>query len=226
MPDDPHAGSTVLQSGAPLEDAAACVILLHGRGATAASILDLGAALTMPGVAFLAPQAATVGYAPMWYPHSFLAPLSANEPWLSSALRLVGDTVRRASEAGLGAERVVVAGFSQGACLALEYVARDARRYGGLVALSGGLIGSGERPGVDPPADKLFEYEGDLEGTPVFLGCSDRDPHIPVARVRDTDEVLRGLGGDVDLRIYEGMGHTVNQDELDAFRALVEGASA
>jgi phospholipase/carboxylesterase len=135
------------------------------------------------------------------------------------------DRCARVEESGIGAERLVLAGFSQGACLVSEYAARHPRRYGGIVALSGGLIGNGQRPGVDPPADKVFEYSGDLAGAPVFLGCSDRDPHIPVDRVYTTAEVFENMGGEVDIRIYEGMGHTVNDDELEAFRAIVDGVA-
>lgn len=223
---DPHADAPVLYDGEPLDQAAVAVVLLHGRGASARSILALADALAVDAVAYLAPQAADLGYGPAWYPHSFLAPLRANEPWLSSALAAVGRTVARATGAGVPAERVVLMGFSQGACLAAEYAARNARRWGGVVALSGGLIGRAERPGVDPPADKLFDYAGRLDGTPAFFGCSDRDPHIPVQRVHDSAEAFRRLGADVDERIYAGMGHTVNDDELDAVRTLLARAAA
>jgi len=221
MSTDPHAGQPILKYGASLAEASAGVVLLHGRGASAESILGLAHELAVDGVAYLAPQAANVGYGPAWYPNSFLAPLEANEPWLSSALSAVDHACRTLIDAGLAPAQIVLAGFSQGACLASEYVARTAQRYGGLVVLSGGLIGSGQRPGVDPPADKTFDYDGSLDGTPVFVGCSDRDAHIPVERVERTAEVLEALGGDVDLRIYEGMGHTVNEDELEAFRAVL-----
>ncbi len=169
-----------------------------------------------------------MGYGPAWYPHSFLAPLHANEPWLGSALRLIGRVVQNALDSGLEHERILVSGFSQGACLATEFVARNPAPYGGVIGLSGGLIGNGERRGVEPPADKTFEYGGidALDGVPVFLGCSDRDPHIPVERLEQTEETFQSLGAIVDLRIYEGMGHTVNDDELDAFRLLIEDAAA
>lgn len=222
---DPHHRQPVLQAGAPLAEADAALILLHGRGATAASILSLAAALDRPRLAVLAPQAANVGYGPAWYPHSFLAPLAANEPWLSSALRLVRTTVATVDDAGLSADRLVIAGFSQGACLATEFAARNATRYGGLVALSGGLIGSEQIPGVDPPADKRFDYEGSLDGTPAFLGCSDVDAHIPASRVEQSRDALLALGASVDMRIYPGMGHTVNDDELAAFQAIVDAAA-
>jgi predicted esterase len=222
---DPHAGASIHRAGAPLASATSVVVLLHGRGASAPDILSLADALHAPETAFLAPQAASVSYGPAWYPHSFLAPLAANEPHLSSALALVARLVDEVSEQ-VGPEQMVIAGFSQGACLASEFVARNARRFGGLVALSGGLIGNAEVRGVDPPADKRFEYDGDLAGTPVFLGCSDRDPHIPASRVEHTAEVLRALGGAVDMRIYPGMGHTVIDDELRAFDEMLERVNA
>jgi len=225
-PPDSHADAPVQEAGAPLARAKAAVVLLHGRGATAESILSLAEEFAQPDVAYLAPQAASVGYGPAWYPHSFLAPLGANEPWLSSALAAVARAVAQAEVAGVPPERVVLMGFSQGACLASEYAARNARRWGGVVALSGGLIGSAEDRGVDPPMDKRFEYEGDFAGTPAFFGCSDRDAHIPVQRVHDSAAVFRRMGAAVDERIYEGMGHTVNEDEVRAVRGLLAGVQA
>ncbi|MEM9664562.1 MAG: alpha/beta fold hydrolase [Bacteroidota bacterium] len=210
-----HQGQRVVAGGSALGDAQAAFILIHGRGASAESILGLGRALDPPaGLAFLAPQA----YHATWYPSSFLAPLAQNEPWLSSALEAVGAVVQQVLDAGLPAERLIIGGFSQGACLSLEYAARHPQRYGGVVALSGGLIGNGERAGVSVPEDKTFTYEAALAGTPVFLGCSDIDPHIPEARVRRSAEVMAHLGADVDLRIYPGLGHTVNADELTYLR--------
>jgi phospholipase/carboxylesterase len=223
---DPHADAPVLEGGAPLARAKAAVVLLHGRGATAESILTLTDEFAQPDVAYLAPQAASVGYGPAWYPHSFLAPLGANEPWLSSALAAVGRVVAQAEAGGIPPERIVLMGFSQGACLASEYAARNARRWGGVVALSGGLIGNGEDRGVDPPMDKRFEYEGSFDGTPAFFGCSDRDPHIPAQRVHDSAAAFRRMGAAVDERIYEGMGHTVNEDEVRAVRGLLAGVQA
>jgi phospholipase/carboxylesterase len=204
----PHQGQQLVTAGTPLSDATAAAVLVHGRGATAQSIVQMGLDVHEEGLALLAPQAARN----TWYPNSFLAPVENNEPGRSSGLQAVDDAVERAVEAGISRESVLVGGFSQGACLASEYVARNPRRYGGLAALSGGLIGET----VDPQS-----YDGDVEGTPVFVGCSDVDPHIPIERVHATTEAFELLGGDVDERIYEGMGHGVNQDELDAVGDLV-----
>jgi phospholipase/carboxylesterase len=193
------------------------MILIHGRGATAESMMPLAEAFGRDDIAYVAPQAAQN----TWYPQSFLAPLAANEPYLASALQVIADLIARLANEGFAAERVGLLGFSQAACLATEFSARNARRYGCVVGLSGGLIGP---PGT--PRD----YTGSLDATPVFLGCSDIDPHIPLARVHETAAVLRGLGGGVDERIYPGMGHTVNEDEIAALRALLktlaEGAAA
>lgn len=208
MTDGPHQGQDLVTAGTPLDEADAAMVLVHGRGATARSIVQMGQEVHRDGVALLAPQAARN----TWYPNSFLSPVEQNEPGRSSGLQAVGEAVDRAVEAGIDRERVLLLGFSQGACLASEYVARNPRRYGGLVALSGGLIGET----VDPAS-----YDGDIEGTPVFVGCSDVDPHIPLERVKATSEAFELLHGDVDERIYEGMGHGVNEDELDAVGSLV-----
>jgi predicted esterase len=204
-----HGGMPVLTHGVPLAAAGAALVMVHGRGATAESILSLTEVLDAPdGFAYLAPQAAR----DTWYPDRFLAPLERNEPWLSSALEAVGSVCRSVEAGGVPLERTILLGFSQGACLALEYAARNARRYGGVVALSGGLIGPDEGPRA---------YAGSLEGTPVFLGCSDRDAHIPEARVHHAEAVLSALGGAVTKRLYPGLGHTINQDELDHIRKLM-----
>lgn len=215
--DGPHQGQPVAEAGLPLDEADAAIILVHGRGASARSILGLAREIDQPGVAYLAPQAA--GHT--WYPQSFLVPLAQNEPGLSSGLRAVDDVLARITEAGLPSEQTVLLGFSQGACLVSEYAARHPQRYGGVVALSGGLIGMGERPGETPPEDKIFDYDGDLAGTSVFFGCSDVDPHIPVERVETSAAVFEGLGADVTKRIYGGMGHTVNTDEIEFVRSLL-----
>jgi predicted esterase len=189
-------------------DARLAVILVHGRGDSAAGILGLAAEFDMDDIAWIAPQAA--GHT--WYPYSFLAPMPQNEPGLSSALQRLGELVQTLADEGVSPERLVLMGFSQGACLAQEFAARHARRYHAIVGLSGGLIGP---PGT--PRD----YQGTFEGTPVFLGCSDVDPHIPEVRVRESAEVFSRMGADVDARIYPGMGHTVNSDELTAVTALL-----
>lgn len=204
---DPHAHAPVLQWGPPPGEAPVGLVLLHGRGDSAAGILGLAPELAARGsgpVTVLAPDA--VGS--QWYPQRFLEPVERNEPWLGSALALVDRTVGALEEAGLPRERIVVAGFSQGACLALEYVARTGGAWGGAVGLSGGLIGAE----VDPA-----RYPGRLDRTTVFLGCSDVDAHIPEERVHASGRQLLAQGASVVSRIYPGMAHTVNADELDWF---------
>jgi len=213
----PHGGRQAVHSGAPLGEGMAGMILVHGRGASATSILSLSQALKREDVSYVAPQA----HQNTWYPHSFLAPLAANEPWLSSALRVLAELAGSIAAAGVPHERIFLLGFSQGACLASEFVARNPGRYGGLVALSGGLIGNGELAGAEPPFDKSFDYEGDLAGTPVFFGCSDVDPHIPLSRVESSADTFRSLGAQVTKRIYTGMGHTVIDDEIAFVRSLL-----
>jgi len=203
-----HQGQPLAHAGQALEQAQAALLLLHGRGADAPSILLLAEELYHPAYAYLAPQAAN----DTWYPYTFLAPMAQNEPWLGSALARVGEVVAAIEAAGIPAERIVLGGFSQGACLASEFMARNARRYGGLLAFSGGLIG--------PPGTPRA-YAGDLDGTPVFLGCSDVDAHIPKARVEETAAVLQGMGAIVTLRLYPGLGHTINGDEIAHARALL-----
>lgn len=210
---DPHRGQAVLAAGRPLAEAAAAVVMLHGRGATAGDILTLAPELQRPDLAYLAPQAA--GYT--WYPYSFLAPVESNEPWLSSALAILAELLSRIAAEGIPPERTVLLGFSQGACLSLEFAARNARRHGGVIGFSGGLIGP---PGT--PRD----YVGSFDGTPVFLGCSDRDPHIPRERVDETARVLTAMGAEVTERIYPAMGHTVNEDELAHARNLLAAIPA
>jgi phospholipase/carboxylesterase len=198
-----------LTAGAPLDRARAAVVLLHGRGGSAEDILSLAEALGERDLTYVAPQAPGLA----WYPLSFLAPIAQNEPALSQALAAVGTVVGGLAEAGIPAERTVVMGFSQGGCLALEFAARNARRYGGAVGLSAALIGP---PGT--PRD----YAGSLAGTPVFLGCSNVDGHIPLWRVQESTTVLRGLGAEVTERIYPGMGHTINDDEVAHVRRLLK----
>lgn len=208
-----HAGLPLVQAGTPLTQARAAVILTHGRGGSAADILALAAELDVDGVAWLAPQAA----GNTWYPLSFLAPVEANEPALSSALRRLGEVIDIVEQAGIAAERIMLAGFSQGACLTLEHVARNARRYGAVAGFTGGLIGP---PGA--PRD----YPGDLAGTPVFLGSSVPDPHVPWERVEETAVVLERMGAVVDLRGYPYMPHTINAEEVGAAHALLERIAA
>ncbi len=209
-PTDPHGGGGTVHFGPELDAADAAVILMHGRGDSAHGILLLAPELRVPGVAFLAPQASGGS----WYPESFLAPIEVNEPWLSSALRRIAALAEDVAASGILPERTVLMGFSQGACLALEFAARNARRYGGVVAFSGGLIGRDGTP---------RDYDGSMEGTPVFLGCSDIDPHIPLTRAQESARIMEGLGGEVDERIYPGMGHTVNEDELEWAHQLLKG---
>jgi predicted esterase len=206
---DPHHGQPVTSEGEPLESASGAMILIHGRGASAADILPLAREVGGPGLAYLAPQAD----GNTWYPYSFLMPMEQNEPYLSSALAKVGSVLEMVTGAGISGDRIVLLGFSQGACLASEFVARNARRYGGLIVFSGGVIGPDGTP---------RDYAGSLDDTPVFLGCSDVDAHIPESRVRETGAVFERLGGKVDLRIYPGMGHTINRDELEAAQSLVQ----
>lgn len=204
----PHQGQPILAVGAPLDQAKAAMILIHGRGASARDILELTLEFDQPEFAYLAPEA----NGNQWYPNRFLAPIQSNEPYLSSALQLITEILAHLEQAGILAEKTMLLGFSQGACLALEYAARHARRYGGVVGLSGGLIG--------PPGTN-FEYEDSLENTPIFLGCSDVDMHIPVERVHESTAALRLLGGDVTERIYPNMDHTVNQDEIDFVKGMM-----
>ncbi len=205
----PHQGQSVLATGAPLGAGALVGVLLHGRGATALSILDLAAALDRPDVTWLAPQARSN----TWYPNRFLAPLESNEPWLSSALAAVADVVAQAEAAGTPRARVALIGFSQGACLGLESLVRQPTLAGGVAALSGGLIG---------PPGTVWPDNGRLDGVPAFLGCSDVDFHIPKERVLESADVLRARGADVTAILYPGMDHTVNDDELTHVRGLLE----
>ncbi|HWW23237.1 MAG TPA: dienelactone hydrolase family protein [Edaphobacter sp.] len=204
-----HQGQPVRQFGASLKEAEGAVVMLHGRGGSAEDILSLASAMYRPGLAYLAPQAA----GNTWYPYSFLAPREENEPWLSSALAAVASTVRMALDAGIGVEKIVLCGFSQGACLSAEFVAREPRRYGGLIGFTGGLIG----------ATLDADYPGELGGMPVFLGSGDPDPHVPWARVEKTGEVLRGMGAEVTMRRYPGRQHTISGEEVDFGKRLVDG---
>lgn len=206
-----HEGQPVLTTGDPLEEARAVVIMLHGRGATARDILTLAPELQMPGWSFLAPQAA--GGA--WYPYPFMAPIENNEPWLSSALEVIASLIARAEAARIPPQHTLLLGFSQGACLALEYAARNARRYGGVAGLSGGLIGPDEHP----------SHPGSMDGTPVFLGCSDHDPYIPAERVKQAAGVFGQMGSEVTAILYPDLQHEVNPDEIQQVRRIMERVS-
>ena len=207
----PHAGQPVLHEGAPLETAHAAMLLVHGRGATAADIMTVGHELMHPNFAYFAPQAA--GNA--WYPNPFTAPIESNEPYLSSAIELLEELVAKITKR-VPHERLILLGFSQGACLTLEFAARHARRYGGVVGFSGGLIG---------PDGTSRDYPGTFERTPVFIGCSDIDPHIAKARVLEAGEVLKRMGAAATVRLYPNMGHTVNADELHSAAQIVEAVA-
>lgn len=209
----PHHGQPIRAAGMALGTGRAVGILLHGRGATAESILELSGGVRADGVTWLAPQAA----GNTWYPNRFIAPIESNEPWLTSALDAVSDVIAQAATASVPTSRILLGGFSQGACLALEFVVRNPARYGAVAGLSGGLIGP---PGTSWP------QSGSLEGTPVFLGCSDVDFHIPKERVMESATVMRGLGAHVTAVLYPNMDHTVNEDEMAHFQTLVDGLLA
>jgi len=206
-----HEDGRVLRFGAEQRHAEIAMIMLHGRDASAADIAGLAEWLPRHQCAFVAPEAA--GNA--WFPRRFLEPRSVNEPHLSSALKTVDNLVVELEDAAIPTERILLLGFSQGACLCAEYVARRPRRFGGLLALAGGLIGEQ----IDPA-----EFAGALEGTPVFLGCSEQDPFIPRERVELTSEVLQQLGADVSMRLYPGTTHAVNDDEIVQVRSVMASA--
>jgi len=211
---DPHAGQPILTAGPAVEDADLALLILHGRGGTAQGILSFEySGLGLETVSALAPQAA----GNTWYPNSFLAPLQSNQPYLDSALHRIESLVDNLIARGKPSERIALLGFSQGACLTLEFVARHPRRYGAVIGLTGGLIG--------PPGTPR-NYPGSLAGTPVFLGTSDPDPHVPFERVKETEAVLIRMGAQVELRRYPGMPHTINEDEIDASRKLLQDVIA
>lgn len=205
----PHQGQPIRIAGEPVNRAKAAMLMIHGRGARAEDILSITDQLAQPGFVYFAPQA----FENTWYPNRFLLPLSDNEPWLSSALAFVGDVITQIANIGIPPESTMLLGFSQGACLALEFAARNAQRYGGVVGLSGALIG---------PDDTPRDYGGSLDGTPVFLGCSDVDFHVPKERVNQAAEVLRQLGGNVVKRLYPNLDHSVNQDEINFVRGVMK----
>jgi phospholipase/carboxylesterase len=216
MTNDPHAGSAVLHAGVPLRDASLAVILLHGRGASAEDILGLASEFQLPSIAYLAPQAA--GHT--WYPLSFMAPRQANEPFLSSALNKVAAVVQSAMQAGLDPSRIVIAGFSQGACLATEFVASHPARYAGLIAFTGGLIGPPGSIRTDVPPSQTSA----LRGMPALFLSGDPDPHVPWSRVEESAAVLRAMGATVTAKRYPGRPHTITQEELGLARSLIAAA--
>jgi phospholipase/carboxylesterase len=211
MNSDPHRDGPVFRYGAAPEEAVGAVILLHGRGASAEDILSLAYEMDLPRLAYFAPEAA----GNVWYPNSFLAPLESNQPWVASALKKVQTVLKMAQDAGISPDRVVIGGFSQGACLATEFVASHPQRYAGLIALTGGLIG---------PIGANLAHPGDLAGTPAFFGSGDPDPHVPWTRVEESAEILTGMGAIVTARRYPGRAHTVSRDELLFARGMLLNA--
>lgn len=211
---DPHALQKPVWAAVPLAEATKALILLHGRGGSPEGMLPLAQQLAAEAFAVIAPRAA----AGQWYPRRFKAPLDQNQPYLSSALKMLEALVVTLNEAGIAHDKIVLGGFSQGACLAAEFVAQHPARYGGLLLFSGALIGEGTRVAQDL-------YQGDLAGTPVFIGCSDSDVHIPLERLKITSQILIALGATVDEHIYPAMGHTIVADELERARQIVSQVS-
>lgn len=205
-----HQDQPVSESGAPPTRAKAAMILLHGRGATAKGILTLSDDLAQPDVRYLAPQA----YNRTWYPYPFTDPVEKNAPWLNSALQKINDLIIQINGEGIATEKIVLLGFSQGACLAQEYAARHPKRYGGVVGLSGGLIGKNLQP---------QDYTGNLESTPVFIGSGDRDPWFDIERIHQSASIFENLGGDLTKQIYPGKGHTIVDEELKQIRKMIAG---
>lgn len=200
--------NNVKTAGKPIAETAKALIMVHGRGGSAEDILSIASHLQVQDYALFAPQAAQN----TWYPYSFLAPVQQNEPGLSSALQLLAEVEKELNEQGISADNIFFLGFSQGACLSLEYVTRNAKKYGGVVAFTGGLIG-----------DKVCQenYKGDFEKTPVFIGTSDPDPHVPVERVKTTEELLRKMNAEATVKVYKNMGHTISQDEINLANSLI-----
>lgn len=198
----------IVFAGKPLTEAKKALILLHGRGADSSDILSFASYLDVKDYLLVAPEAT----GNTWYPFSFMMPPAQNEPWLSSALLLVKEVVEDLAKAGFSSSNIYFAGFSQGACLTLEFVTRNAKRYGGIAAFTGGLIG-----------DKIYaeNYQGDFEKTPVFIGTSNPDPHVPVERVHATTGVLRNMNAVVTEKVYNNMGHTINEDEINQANSLI-----
>ena len=198
----------IITAGRELDKESKVLIMLHGRGGSAEDILSLSSYLEVKDFTLLAPQATNN----TWYPYSFLSPPAQNEPWLSSALSLLKDLLDDIYSKGIAPGNIYFAGFSQGACLTLEFVTRNADKYGGVVAFTGGLIG-----------DKIIEenYQGDFQGTPIFIGTSDPDPHVPVERAIESSNIVKRMNASVTLKVYPGMGHTISQDEIENANRLV-----
>jgi len=208
-PLDPHAGQPIVTGGVPLDRSRAAAIMVHGRNAAPKDILTLVPQIDRSAVTYLAPAAANR----TWYPYSFLTEISKNEPGLSSALQTLDRLVRDLLARGIPRDKIVLLGFSQGACLTAEFAARHAGRYGGLILFSGGLIG---------PPGTTWNYPGSFNGTPVFLGCSDIDAHVPRARVEESAAVFERMGASVTMRLYAGMGHLVNEDEIGFAQSIFD----
>ncbi len=202
----------IIKAGKSLEEADKALIMIHGRGADAEDILTLADHLPVKDFALLAPQA--TGHS--WYPYSFLAKPEQNEPWLSTALEMLQQLVADIRAQGIAADKIWFLGFSQGACLTLEFVTRNAARYGGVAAFTGGLIG-----------DRIYaeRYKGDFDGTPIFIGTSDPDPHVPVERVHDSTAFLQGMRAVVTEKVYPGMGHTISGEEIAQAARIVFGGA-
>lgn len=205
----PHEKTPVLETGLPVEEAQAAMILIHGRGAGPQSMISLLAHINVEGYTFKMPSATNN----TWYPNRFIVPREQNEPFLSSALQKVDDVVQDLVDQGLSTEKIMLLGFSQGACLAVEYAARHPQRYGGVVALSGGLIGA---------EGEMDNYEGDLDNTPIYLGCDEDDFHIPQERVHESADILGKMGARVKKQIFQGLGHSINNVELAIVRKMME----
>jgi phospholipase/carboxylesterase len=198
----------IVRGGIPLEKATKVLIMLHGRGSNAEDILSLSSYFNVNDFNLIAPQATNN----TWYPYSFMMPPGENEPWLSSALSILSEIVGEVNARGISSESIYFTGFSQGACLTLEFVTRNAKRYGGVAAFTGGLIG-----------DKIYteNYKGDFKNTPVFIGTSNPDPHVPIERVNATTNILKNMNADVTEKIYNNMGHTINDDEIKNVNTLI-----
>jgi phospholipase/carboxylesterase len=206
----PHAGGRIVRTGAPLEKARAAMIMIHGRNAAPENIVEIAPVLNRPDFAYLGP-AASGG---TWYPYSFMNPREQNEPGITSGLSVVESLVTDLMARGFASTQIMLLGFSQGACLTSEFAIRHPRRYGGVMALSGGLIG--------PPGTTWDDVTASLDGTPVFLGCSDVDSHIPASRVLESEAVFRALGADVTRKLYPGMGHTIIADEIENVQRVMD----